>query len=126
MLLFCMAVLQVVWLAAIGMTGVAARPEKVPLLILYSGVSFLACRRTAAAGLAERVARTLGYERPVFMISGIAIALVLGLYTRLQSGWPDERLVFAAAREVVEQGVGPFFTNYGQIPWLGSQHPPLA
>jgi 4-amino-4-deoxy-L-arabinose transferase-like glycosyltransferase len=126
MLLVCMAVLQVVWLAAIGVTGVAARPEKLPLLVVYSGVSFLVCRRTAAAGLDERIARALRYERPVLMIGGMAIALVLGLYIRLQSGWPDERMVFSAAREVVEQGVGPFFTNYGQIPWLGNQHPPLA
>ncbi len=27
---------------------------------------------------------------------------------------------------VAEQGLAPFFANYAQIQWLGSQHPPLA
>jgi 4-amino-4-deoxy-L-arabinose transferase-like glycosyltransferase len=126
-MLVCMAVLQVVWLAAIEMTEVAAHPEKLPLLIVYSGVSFLVCWRMAATvGLSKRLACALQDERPVLTISGIGMVLILGLYTYLQNGWPDEQMVFSAAQKVVEQGIGPFFTNYGQIPWLGNQHPPLA
>lgn len=37
----------------------------------------------------------------------------------------DEPTFLLAVQSLTKRGVGYFFANYGQIPWLGGQHPPL-
>jgi 4-amino-4-deoxy-L-arabinose transferase-like glycosyltransferase len=121
-----MAALQVLWLASIWQTGTAASPWKLPPLLGYS----LLCPLIVASLPAAFLTKTALAERlasPAFLsLALLVIALMGGMYAYLQSGWPDETLVFAAAQQVVEPGISSFFANYAQIPWLGTQHPPLA
>ena len=41
--------------------------------------------------------------------------------------WPfDEEGNLGASRLLAERGLGAFFAQYPDLPWLGRQHPPLA
>ena len=125
-MLTAMAVLQVLWLVSIWQTGTAASPWKLPPLLGYSllcpfVVAFIPTAFPTKMAAAERIE-----SRMFLSVAVLLIALMGAMYAYLQHGWPDETLVFAAAQQVTEQGVSAFFADYVQIPWLGTQHPPLA
>jgi len=124
-----MTTLQMLWLVLIWWSGTAPRPEKLLPLVLYSLVAavVIGCLPRTALDSLKRLQRALIQSGPRVWGCGAALFLTAGwLYASTFLGWPDELYVFAAAKIVAEQGIGPFFDQYEQIPGLGQQHPPLV
>lgn len=121
-----MAALQVLWLGGIWQTGTAPSPWKLPLLLGYSLLCPLIVAFIPTAFLTKTASTERIESRTFLSLALLLISLTGAMYASLQHGWPDETLVFAAAQQVAEQGIPCFFANYAQIPWLGTQHPPLA
>ena len=127
--LILMAALQVLWLVLIWWSGAAPHPEKLLPVLLYSVTAALVIDSLPRAALDSLKGMRRILTQSESRLWGFIAILFLGVggfYAYCFSGWPDEPYVFAAARIVAEQGIGPFFHNYAQIPWLGSQHPPLV
>src|SRR5690242_10322943 len=127
--IFLMALLQIVWLVLIWWSGAAPHPEKLLPLLLYSLLAAVVvdCLPRIVLKRLSKLSQTLLQSGPqVWMCMALLFLCVGGLYARSFQGWADERHVFAAAKIVAEQGFGPFFDQYIQIPWLGQQHPPLV
>jgi 4-amino-4-deoxy-L-arabinose transferase-like glycosyltransferase len=62
----------------------------------------------------------------VLVLGLIAVVLVAGgVYASLRRFHGDEPASFRAATVVATEEFGDFFTKYGEISWLGKQHPPL-
>jgi 4-amino-4-deoxy-L-arabinose transferase-like glycosyltransferase len=119
----------VLWLASIWLTGAAPHRQKLPLLLVYSVVCavIIVCLPVGIVSSIRRVKERLERdEKLLYAILGAVVLNVGGVYAYVQQGWPDETHVFAAARIAAEQGVTQFFADYTRIPWLGTQHPPLA
>ena len=128
-LLPVMAIIQCLWLAAIWRTGAANSGWKLPWLFVYSVLSFFLARSLSIhyAALFGRLQEYLvSHERRLLLALSVLVVGVGGPYAYSQLGWPDESRVFAAALVVADRGVEIFFDQYGQIPWLGKQHPPLV
>jgi 4-amino-4-deoxy-L-arabinose transferase-like glycosyltransferase len=124
-----MTSLQGGWLVSIWWSGTAPHPEKLLPLLLASFIAAVVIAYLPQTILAElkRLCRTLMHSAlPLWPLVGLFFLAVGGLYAQAFHGWPDERHVFTAAKIAAEQGLGPFFDQYVQIPWLGKQHPPLA
>lgn len=127
--LVLITVLQVFWIGAIWFTDAAPNMGKLPLLLGYS----LACAVLISCLSAQRLSelrqtmeRLAQNERQLYLLVGIVVGGIGSLYAYAQRGWPDEENIFAAARIVTEHDLTSFFANYAQIPWLGTQHPPLV
>lgn len=124
-----MAALQGLWLGSIWLSGAAAHWQKLPLLLIYSGACVLVIVRLPDS-IVHRIRhgtdRLTHQEGRLTILLSATVVSIGGVYAYVQSGWPDEPSVFAAARIIAEQGVTTFFAHYAQIPWLGTQHPPLA
>jgi len=128
-LLVGMTAMQVLWLVAIWLTGAAPHWQKLPPLLMYSlacAVVITCLPENLVTRIRQSLERLTQQERRLTLVLTATVASVGGVYAYLQHGWPDEQSVFAAAQIVAEQGVAPFFAHYAQIPWLGSQHPPLV
>ena len=130
-LLASMALLQVLWLAAIWLTGAAAQGEQWKLLSLaiYTVVAGVAVAffPTAWASRFEQLKNSLVQnERRLVLILSVSVLVVAAFFAAYQRVLTDESHLLRAARVVAGQGLAPFFANYSQIQWLGRQHPPLA
>ncbi|MGE4094261.1 MAG: ArnT family glycosyltransferase [Candidatus Binatia bacterium] len=128
-LLGAMALVQIVWLAILWWSGTAARPEKIFPLICYSLVAAVVvdrCPPHILAKLKEYLRFSSQHMQPLLVLYCLVAVCLSGLYAYLHHGWPDEPYVFAAAKIVAGQGLGLFFRDYAEIPWLGKQHPPLV
>jgi 4-amino-4-deoxy-L-arabinose transferase-like glycosyltransferase len=124
-----MTTLQLLWVMGIWWSGTAPHPEKLLPLLLYSVIAAVVIDRLPRAALdgLKRLRRTVTQSSPrLWVLAGLLFLCGGGLYASAFPGWPDESHVFAAAKIVAEHGLGPFFHNYVQIPWLGRQHPPLV
>lgn len=129
LVLFSMAVLQILWLFAVWMSGTAKHVEKIAPLLVFSFLC-IALVGGMPKALVTRgsvwLGRVVANERYTFTLLIAAVLGIGGVYAYHQQGWPDEREIFAGARVVAEQGIGTFLTQYAQLPRLGSQHPPLV
>jgi 4-amino-4-deoxy-L-arabinose transferase-like glycosyltransferase len=127
--LAAMAALQVLWLYTIWLLGGAAsNHEKIPFLILYTvviGVVVGWMPATLVSRMSTFKGHVVQHEKLVLLILCLVVLTAGVVYASQQRVLTDEQNVFNASRIVTEQGVVPFFANYGSIPWLGYQHPPL-
>lgn len=67
-------------------------------------------------------------QTPKYSIFAICMIVLLTgfIYSAFKPAIGDENPNFDASRIVAEEGLSPFFSEYGSIPWLGDRHPPLA
>lgn len=129
LVLFSMAILQVLWLLAVWISGTAKHVEKIVPLLVFSCLCAVLAGGTPRS-LVIRGGLWLGNivrtERSAHLLLTAVVLGIGGVYASQQQGWPDESVIFAGARIVAEQGSGAFLTQYAQLPLLGSQHPPLV
>ncbi len=130
-LLATMALLQVLWLAAIWLTGAAGQGTHWKLLALavYTAVAGLAVAffPAAWASKVEQFKNSLVQnQKRLILVLAVSVLAVAALFAAYQRVLTDEAHLLSASKMVAEQGLSPFFANYAQIQWLGRQHPPLA
>ena len=124
-----MALLQVLWLATVWLTGVTSNWRKIPLLLVYSVVSGVAigCMPASFVFRIRQIKECLIQNERLLISTLCVVVLIAGVvYANYQRTVPDELDSFNASRMVAEEGVVPFFANYARIYWLGAQHPPLV
>lgn len=127
--LAAMIVLQMLWVIAIWITGATTNFRKLTILGIYTLVTGMVVLLMPAS-LTIKFTQLKGRLNPgrnrVFAILLISVILIGFVYAFNQRGWTwDEDNSLTAAKMIAEDGVGAFFGNYGEIPWLGNQHPPL-
>ncbi len=130
-LLASMAFLQLLWLAAIWLTGAAPQGGqwKLVSLAVYTVVAGLAVALLPAAWASkvEQLKNSLVQnERRLVLVLSMSVLVVAALLAATQRVLTDEARLWSASKMVAEQGLGPFFAGYAKIQWLGRQHPPLA
>jgi 4-amino-4-deoxy-L-arabinose transferase-like glycosyltransferase len=131
-LLLAMIGLQSLWLLLIVLSRATLRLDKVRRLGAFTLVAGLV---VLTPGLLVPQAKVcLFAQQAAGLFTGPAGAASLvgltaigaGYYARLQRTWPfDEEGNENAASVLADQGLASFFAQYGDLPWLGMQHPPL-
>jgi 4-amino-4-deoxy-L-arabinose transferase-like glycosyltransferase len=128
-LLAAMILLQVFWLVVRWLLMPAPNWRQLRFLIVYAVVIGVAIGFTPA-GLVSRIRqlrkRLVQNEKLLVLILCLVVLAVGVVYansrTRLLG---DEPPRFDASKKVAVEGVTSFFADYGELPWLGRQHPPL-
>lgn len=128
--LLAMMGLQLLWLAAIWLTGAATADYKLLPLVIYTilvGTAVLLLPQKVSAKLHQAISTLTTHPRNVLLIFLLSIMIVGGYYASQQRLWPfDEEASFEAAVTVAEDGLVGLFNNYKNWDWLANQHPPLA
>lgn len=128
-LLVAMALLQMLWLVIIWLTGIASNWKKLPFLVVYSvavGVA-IGCMPAGFVSRLRRLKERLSQKERAPILALCGVLLIAGIiYAHYQRRYIDEDYNFNASRIVAEEGVGQFFAKYANLPWLGEQHPPLV
>ena len=130
-ILLASAGLQVCWILAIWWTGATADVEKLLVLFVCSmAVVFLIYR--VPANFLRRIrqyclAQLPGTGNRDIVALSIAVVVVGTIYSIYQGveTLVAERGVYNASLVVSREGLASFFEQYGNIHWLGIQHPPL-
>lgn len=127
-LLAAAASFQMLWLAAIGVSGSSANPSGPLLLAVYCIVLGIAVTWAPAGSTQgiQRFTRSLLRDERLLMAALALFVLSAGLFVSYSGEiTADEEANYIASRIVAEQGIGEYFANYGGIYWLGDRHPPL-
>lgn len=128
-LLAAMILLQVVWLVMRWFLMAAPDWRQLSLLLVYTIAGGVVIGRMPA-GFVSRIRRLKEglIRNDKLVVLTLCVVLLIGgvIYAHYPRVSPDEVRNFEASRMVAVEGVAPFFTDYGQIPWLGEQHPPLV
>ena len=128
--LAAMAVMQIVWLAGIWVTGAAPNTSKLWHLAIYTilmGMLVIFMPAGFASRLRDLKERFVQNDKAFILTLCLLVLLVGVVYAYSQRLWPyDEAHNFEAARIVAEQGPGALFADYAKIDWLGRWHPPLT
>lgn len=130
--LIASASLQVCWLMAIWWTGATVNVEKLLVLIACSlGVVFFIYRAPTAV-----LYRIRQYGLAILPRSGIrdvlalsVVVIVVGTIYSIYQGFETlvaEGGVYNASLLVAREGLASLFAQYGQLHWLGIQHPPFV
>ena len=78
-------------------------------------------------GRLRQVRERLVWDGRLFIFALCLVVLFAGaFFLHRPPVHPDEASSFAASRVVAADGVASFFADYGQMEWLGHQHPPLV
>lgn len=137
-LLTAMLFFQILWLIAKWLSGntslwllsrTTSSWRRAPALVVYSVVMYLIlnCLPSGLAPSFRRAWANLLQNERRLIIALCLLTLSAGvIYAVYQPIWTDEESLFGASKIVVEEGIVPFFARYLQIPWLGTQHPPLV
>lgn len=124
-----MIALQLLWLVTIWLTDAASSAIKLPFLIAYTivfGVAVVYLPANFVFKVSKLRERFVHNEKFLILTLCTIVFIAGGIYAYYQRVWPyDEENSFIAAKIVAVEGVGSFFAQYAQIPWLGFQHPPL-
>ncbi len=131
-MLLAMIGLQFLWLLLIRLSQATRRMDKVRRLGAYSLFASLAVLALSllipfSTGC-QSMQQTAGLFSGAAGVSSLAVltAIGAGCYAWLQRTWPfDEEGNENAASVIADQGLASFFAQYGDLPWLGMQHPPL-
>jgi len=128
-----MLVLHSIWLLVKGVIGTAEdRVNSMAVLyftillgLLYIVLPFLLRRNTVR--IFSWLSRWRRHYQPEWavVLFLFGIALIDQVYIPQVAKGADESLLIRAAGIIVENGPGYFFDNYGEVDWLGRQHPPL-
>ena len=129
-LLTSMALLQVLWLAAIWLTGAAPQGSQPKMLTLITytvvaGATVVVLPPVFVSKIGQIKNDLVQNEKRLTLSLAAAVLVVAVLYAMVQRVLTDEAHLLRASRVVAETGLAPFFANYAKIQWLGSQHPPL-
>ena len=128
-LVIAMTCVQLAWLAAIWFSGTALHREKLPILMgcsLACGIMVLFSPAAVSRRLKNIGTAFQGREPFLMGFCLVGLTAIYAVYACLQLGWPDEKAIFAASRVIPELGITSFFKHYGNMSWLGNQHPPLV
>jgi 4-amino-4-deoxy-L-arabinose transferase-like glycosyltransferase len=78
-------------------------------------------------GRLRQVRERLVRDERLFIFTLCLVVLVAGaFFLHRPRVHPDEACSFQASKVVAVGGVASFFADYGQLEWLGHQHPPLV
>ncbi|MEJ2750521.1 MAG: glycosyltransferase family 39 protein [Anaerolineae bacterium] len=127
-LLRLMLVLQLAWLLGAWLTGAAPQPDKLIALAIYSLLAAIVVENwpSAASAWLGPWAERLRHEKNFLLLLVAGVLVTAVFYARVQHVWPfDEEYSFKAATLVAQGGVRALLQGYSQLPWLGTQHPPL-
>ncbi len=129
-LLIAMALFQFLWLGAIWCTGASGNQKKLVTLLIYSVVvtlGMMSWRLFLPLPLVSKLKEQLLEIEAGHLVTLCFVTVTIGTaYAYYQRLWPfDEENNFEASKVFADKGIVTFFNNYAQIPWLGSQHPPL-
>ncbi|KAA3657305.1 MAG: phospholipid carrier-dependent glycosyltransferase [Chloroflexi bacterium] len=122
--------LQTIWLAAIWVSGAAGNAHKLPRLILFTmitGTTVAWMPDLSQSRFIKSITTFFSNDRYTLLLI-ISIVLIAGtVYASEQRIWGyDEEGNYAAAELVATEGASALFQNYGEMGWLGKQHPPLS
>ena len=119
---------QLLWLVVIWATAAASNAWKLPFLLAYTvvvGALVQVLPFRLDSWLDRQIEMLL--QRPHLVIVGLV--LIVGIagctYAGFQNVLTDEGFLLQAAEIAADRGVSSFFSGYGEIKWLGGQHPPL-
>lgn len=122
---------QVIWLSAIWLTGASDSFGKLLILLIYSivgGTTVIFIPNNLVLKI-RRIMRFLIENEKIYLLilatAVLGIGALYAVYQEVES-LVAELSVFKASQVIVKEGVGSFFLQYSQIPWLGIQHPPLV
>jgi len=121
--------LQLLWLGVIWVTGTASNAWKLPLLLVHTviaGAFVLLLPANAAIWLDNQAERFTSGRRGVLIGLAAFVAVFGMIYAGTQEILTDEAFLLQASRILADEGVHSFFADYGDIKWLGGQHPPLT
>lgn len=132
-LLIAMLLLHSVWLLVKGKIGTLEDRANAIHLLYFTiplGVLYILVPVVLGGRARERIHQFLkrlgldktGWAVAIFLLGIAAIDQLL--IPHVADGG-DESSLIRAARIIVESGAGYFFENYGEVDWLGRQHPPL-
>ncbi len=129
-LLLVMMSLQLLWLAAIWITGAANKAFKLSYLGIYTvivTIIILVLPELSSYSFFQRLATIFSNER---WLLGMLLGVVLIggiIYAANQRMWDfDEEGHYAAAEIVATEGPDALFREYAEQGWLGKQHPPMG
>lgn len=128
-LLLAVLGLQLAWYAAIWLSGASHSPKAPWLAGAAVAATLLLLWDPDWLRLAIRRGQAHATAQPQLWLGGLLLlTLVAGVWLAFnQRIWPfDEEGNLGASRLLAESGLGVFFAQYPDLPWLGRQHPPLA
>jgi 4-amino-4-deoxy-L-arabinose transferase-like glycosyltransferase len=124
-LLLGMIILQLLWLAAIVLTGTSTDWSKISALIIYvilAGTIVFFLPASLILTLQDFRTWLLQEERRIFLVLGL-IALCVGIfYAHHQMIWGDESRSFRVANILATENLEFAYMESG---WLRNKHPPL-
>ena len=128
-MLLAVLCLQVAWYAAIWFSGASHSPKAPWLAGAALAVTLLLLWEPNWLRAAIQRGQAHAAQRPLLWLVGLALLTACaGVWLAFnQRIWPfDEEGNLGASRLLAERGLGAFFAQYPDLPWLGRQHPPLA
>jgi hypothetical protein len=101
----------------------------VPLLLgltLFLGLTISFMPTHSVSWIRQTTAHLIQNEKFLILTLCVIFLAISVIYIKHSSWGYDERDIFVASRVVAENGISEFFDHYGEIKWLGTQHPPLS
>lgn len=124
-LILAMAVLQLVWLAGITITGASTKYDTILGVAIFSIATTVGIIVLSGSTLQRQKYLKewlFSSEKQWLLILCLAGFLIGILYASSQHLWGDEKTSFKAANIIVTEGVPEAYEDVG---WLREQHPPL-
>ena len=103
--------------------------ENIPILFIFTlafGTLLIVSPRASWASLVRLRERLGQHHWLAFALFALLILAIDSIYFVIVKCGADERALLSVVQTLNKQGVAHFFANYAQMPWLGTQHPPLA
>src|SRR5687767_7976076 len=120
-----MAVLQLLWLFLIVVTGASRKYDTILVVAIFSVVAtlFVILLPVSAFPNLKDLKYWLSRDEPRSLFFLCLAAMLFGfLYACRQNGGGDELSSLRAANIIASDGI---IAAYKQVGWLGEQHPPL-
>ena len=118
-----MVFLELLWLAAIRLTGYGTDWTRIPFVAAYTVMVPI-----LVYFLPSAFAYRIKQFKESFIISILCgVALAAGIaFTSHKTVQYDEGKLLSAMKVIATEGIGSFLFHYPQLQWLGSNHPPLV
>lgn len=101
----------------------------VPFLLgfnLLLGITISLISMHEASWIRQKTSKLIQNEKLLILSLCVVFFAISGMCIKHSSWGGDEQAMFTASSMVAEKGVKAFFAHYGEVTWLGTQHPPLA
>ena len=127
-LLAAMGLFQVIWLMMRWFLMESPNWHQLAIMVPFAiGATLLGVLAPTrlASGLRSVRSSLLHHESALVLVLIAVVLAAGGVHASLRRFHGDEPPSFNAANIVAREGASTLFQNYGEIPWLGKQHPPL-